>query len=324
MNSYFNSNYIVRLVIRWKWHLLVIMGAALVLSAVFSSPWFIKPKYKSFAVVYPSNLIPYSSETPTEQMLQLFKSEDIADSLIKKFDLGQHYNIGQADNFYNSKLKKELDGNLSIRKTEFESVIIEALDTDPKIACGMVKELILLMNQKARGLQREKTAEVVQIYSDQLISKQKQIDSIQARMDTLRNAYNLLDYNLQVKEYTKGYIKNANAGSAGNKEIKGFLDNMKKFGGEFLFLGGYLSSLTASYNDIKKEYDKSVSDLKKVLTYTNTVTSPVVADKKTYPVRWLIVLITAMASLFVSVIIITMIDKSKIESKPAGTPINES
>ena len=156
-------------------------------------------------------------------MLQLFRSEEIGDSLIKKFDLGKHYDIDQTDNYYATRLKNELEGNVAIRKTEYESVIIEVLDTDPKIACQMVKELILLMNQKARNLQREKTAEVVQIYSDQLISKQKQIDSIQTRMDTLRSEYNLLDYNVQVKEYTKATSKTPIQGAAEIRKSKAFL-----------------------------------------------------------------------------------------------------
>ncbi len=46
-------------------------------------------------------------------------------------------------------------------------------------------------------------------------------------------------------------------------------------------------------------------------TYTNVITEPFVADKKSYPVRWLIVVITALASFFVALIAIMVIENFK-------------
>ena len=49
---------------------LIIMGLiSLVASAIFSSPTFIPPRFQVPAIVYPSNLIAYSTESATEQML---------------------------------------------------------------------------------------------------------------------------------------------------------------------------------------------------------------------------------------------------------------
>jgi len=44
----------------WKWRikLAIVAGLAVILSSVFSSSYFIKPKYKSTAIIYPSNLMP--------------------------------------------------------------------------------------------------------------------------------------------------------------------------------------------------------------------------------------------------------------------------
>jgi hypothetical protein len=319
MNSFFDSKNLLQLILKWKIHIAIITVVAIALSILFSSPFFIKPKYKSFAIVYPSNLIPYSSETPTEQMLQLFKSEDISFTLVQKFHLARHYGIDTTDSKYFSKLKDEFDGNVSISKTEFESIIIEVYDTDPILACNMVREIINMMNIKARDLQREKTSEVVNIYKDQLDFKKHQIDSIQARMTFLRQEYNLFDYNIQVKEMTKGYVKNLSGSHGGSSEINKLMGNLGEYGGEFQFLDGYLSSLTKSYAKIKTEYDQSYSDLTKQLTYTNIVTSPYPAENKSYPVRWLIVLVSTFSCLFLAVIIISIIERTRSRKKVQAT-----
>ena len=206
MNSFFNSGNLIQLIIRYKLPIIIVAVVAVGLSVLFSSPLFIRPKYKSFAVVYPSNLIPYSSETPTEQMLQLFKSEDIMMNMIDSFNLATHYGIDTASPQAVTRMKKELSDNISIRKTEYESIVVEAYDHEPQMACNMVSAMVNLFNLKARQLQREKTAEVVKIYKVQLDNKQSQIDSVQERLRVLREDYNIFDFNIQLKEYTRAYL----------------------------------------------------------------------------------------------------------------------
>ncbi len=316
MSSFFDSTSLVKLIAKWKIHFCIVTAVVVGLSILFSSPIFIKPKYKSFAIVYPSNLIPYSSETPTEQMLQLLKSEDINFSLIKKFQLAKHYNIDTTDSKYLSRLQSEITDNVSIRRTEYESIIIEVYDTDPYLACEMVKEVINLLNAKVGSLQREKTSEVVAIYRQQIEFKQKQIDSIQDCLMKLRKENNIYDYNIQLKEYTRAYLNGVNSGRGSNHPVYAeMFQNLNEHGGEYLFLGGYLASLAGAYNDIKVEYDKSLSDLSKTLTYTNIVTSPYPADTKSYPIRWLVVVVSTFSSLLLMMIIISFIESARLRKK---------
>src|SRR4051812_47029518 len=97
-NKFFNSYDLLQLVHRWRKHLLVVGLISLAASVIFTSPAFIKPKYKSFAIVYPSNLIAYSTESATEQMLQLAQSYDIRNKIIRTFNLYQHYDIDTLNN----------------------------------------------------------------------------------------------------------------------------------------------------------------------------------------------------------------------------------
>ncbi len=84
--------------------LIVLAG---VLAAVFSSAWFITPMFKSYTIVYPANITPYSEESETEQMLQLLQSRDIKDSVIKEFDLAKHYEIDSSYKYFYTTLLYE-------------------------------------------------------------------------------------------------------------------------------------------------------------------------------------------------------------------------
>ncbi len=299
--------------------MLVIISAAILLSIVFSGPYFIKPKYKSYAIIYPANIAPYSTENNTEQMLQLFNSEDLLLDVINKFKLYVEYNIDTVDKNYRTSIIQQLKENLSVKKTEYESVLIEIYDENPLQACDMVKEFVNFMNLKARALQRGKTAEVVKLLNNQLIDKKQQIDTIEKRMQFLRKEYNILDYDIQVKEYSKGYVKSISGGHGNAKnDILSTLDNLKEYGGEYRLLDSYLLGLITAYNEVKKDYDKSVSDLNKELTYANIVTNPVPADRKSYPVRWLIITITTISTAILSLMLFSLLgDKRKKSEQTA-------
>ncbi|MFH0865858.1 MAG: hypothetical protein V1904_06665 [Bacteroidota bacterium] len=316
MENVFSNIQILKLIVKWRLHLIILFILTVSLSVLFSCPWFIKPKYKSTAVLYPSNLIPYSSETPTELMLQLFRSDEIRDSLIIKFKLASHYDINTEDAYYYTRLVKEFEDNVEIRKTEYESVIIEVYDTDPKIACNMVKEMVGLFNIKARSLQREKAYEILIIAKSQLDQKKEQLDTLQEQLTSLRIEYGILDYGVQTKEVMKAYYRILRGKSAGNNDAIGStVENLKTKGGDYIVLNDMFNAASASYNKLKEEYEVALRDVTKELTYTNYVTSPVPADKKSYPIRWLIVSISTLTTLFLALLIIILIENIRKKEK---------
>jgi len=176
--SFFDSTEIISGFGKWKKHLIIVGLVSLGASILFSSPWFIKPKFKAFALIYPSNLIAYSNESATEQMLQLAQSSDIRNWVISAFNLYEHYEIDTAKNkFYKSEVIKNYEENVSIKKTEFETMEITVYDTDPLIAAQMVDSIIHYFDVKARQLQAEKSKEVLIISRNQLEQKRQQMDS---------------------------------------------------------------------------------------------------------------------------------------------------
>ncbi len=311
-----NSSDIFRIALRRRLHLLIIVIGAVVLAFIFSGETFIKPKFKSTAIVYPVNIIPYSMESPTEQLLQLFHSADVRTLMVQRFDLAKHYDINSNSKASLTRLNNSYDENILVRKTEYESIKIDITDVNPDTACKMVNGLIDCVDRKARLLQREKTKEVVKIFSDQLAVKQNQIDSLETINNLLRVRYGLLDYKSQAKEATKSYLKLVSTGASKEKlrDVDSMLRNLEEKGGAQISVTEQLDGLRESYNGIKSEYDKAISDLTKELTYSNVVTKPFPADSKCYPVRSLIVIVTAFSAFFLGLLLFVFLDRRSTKS----------
>lgn len=309
MNQYFDNSNIIRIVQKWSKHLIIISLATIVLSVVFSSPWFIKPKYKSTAVLYPANIISFGSETPDEQMIQVFQSTDIKIQIANEFNLYKTFGIDTTtDKSYRTKLVKEFNDNITVAKTELVSVKVEALDPNPVVARDIVNRMIELFNQKERMLQKEKALELVEILGKQLNSKKNEMDSMDVLVRDIRMKYGILDYALQTEYATEGSLIASPLQKANEQEVKTLLKNLQDKGGEFVALNEHLWRIRGTYNDLKVQYENALRDVEKNLTYCNVVTSPFVADKKSYPVRWLIVVISTVSTLLFSLIIISSME----------------
>lgn len=311
-NNYFNSVDLLELLDRWKWHLVIVAVIAFAGSVIFSSPVFIKPKYKSEGIIYPSNLIAYSDESPTEQMLQIIQSTDIRRRMIDAFDLYKHYEIDTvSDKFHLTHVNELYDENVSIKKTEYESMEITVFDADPIIASQMVDSLIHFFNRKARKMQSEKSEEVMIIIKNQMDEKKNEMDSLEAILQNLAANYGLFEFKSQAREASKVYLKNP-----GKKEVSDLYRALRDKGQYFNSITEHLWRVRGTYNDLKIQYENAKRDVVKNLTYANVVTRPFPADKKSYPVRWLISLVVVSASVLLAFMVLLMMDaRKKISSR---------
>jgi uncharacterized protein involved in exopolysaccharide biosynthesis len=310
----FNNTFIIQTLKKYYKHLLVISILSGTLSILFSSSLFITPKYKSTAVLYPSNVSPYSNESQTEQMVQLLQSADIRDRIIDTLNLYKHYNIDINHPQKKSIINNEFAENFSVSKTEFESIEITILDEDPAMASKIVENLIDFADKKIQAIQKQKAFEVVKLNKQMFSAVKNQLDSVDTLIKNYSRKYGILDYGSQTSIAQKAYFKAVLKGN--NKSIseaKNLLNNLTEHGFDFVYLGEQASTLRAIYNTQTVEYYKSIREYEKIFTYNNIVSKPVAADKKAYPVRWIIVAMSVLSSLFLALLVLLVFNKSNSE-----------
>lgn len=301
MNPVFNSKDVYSLLRR---HLRPLIGVAILgalAGVILSSSFVITPLFKSNAVVYPVNLVPYGEESSTEQLLQLLLSSEVRNKVIAKHKLDLHYRAKMNKGAPGNLLIREYNDHVKINKTEYESAEIEVLDKDPALAAAIINTILVETNLHARNLHREKSKEMLVMYKTQLIRQQHESDSLEARLLVLRDSFGVTDFERQAKEVTDKYLGMIKAGKR-VPEIERIYHNFNKYGGEYMLLRDKQRVSWTYYQKIKTGYDDVSADLAKELSYLNVVTKPYAADTKSYPIRWLIVLTSMLAGLSVAIV----------------------
>lgn len=306
MESYFKTKSIFKLIIKWKWYLLILISVAAILAILFSSPWFIKPKYKSSATLFPANIIPVSDESESEQMLEYLQSELIKFRVIDAFNLYDHYEIPKDQPASKWKILKMYDGSVNIRKTPNEAIVITVTDTDPQMASNMIDSIIKYYNDLVLNLNIEKSKEIVYIYKREYEKKIKEVDSLANILKTYRTEYGLLDMTAQVEKFTEAIYMGRSLDEA--REV---LENWKTYGAEYNKTDSLFYFALSDLHKNKTIYENAIRDASKFQTYAHIVSRPFPADKKSYPVRWLIVLFSVLGAFVAGVIVIAIIEGNK-------------
>ncbi len=302
----FKTEDIYRLLLsQWK-KLAIVALISIVVGAVVSSPWIMKPKYKSIAVVFPTNLNPYSEESTTEQLLQFFNSEEVKNNLAERFDLYHYYGIDTADAHARSNFNFLFQENFKASNTLYESIEIEVMDHSPARARQLAQGMIDEVNSLVHASKKATVGEYLKSYRNQLLIKQTEIDSIEAKLKDLRLKYGLLDVRSQVKELSK------RTGKGGmSEDDKLLLTGLREKSGTFEILQGELKQEIRLYRDLKKEYDKNMLDYNSHISFTTVVSRPSLPDKKCYPVRWAIVSCITLSALLLASLIIIVSNKKR-------------
>lgn len=307
MGDFFDNSQILTIIKNRKRHLIILSGIGLLVSVFISSPWIMKPKFKSTAIVYPSNLSSYGEESPTEQLLQLFASEEINKEMIRKFNLGTHYDLDSTEKYYQTNLHKTFTENVSVEKTEYEAVEVSVIDHTPDTAYAMTQEMINLLNKTVREMHRKKYNEILVIAEKQYELKKKEIDSLEAVVQELRTKYNILDYGIQVKEATRKYYRSTGADSK-LADATNMLRNLEAKGEDYIESTYLLNAARSAAVILKNDVEMARKEIRKELSFVDVVTSPKVPDKKFWPVRWVIVSTFTVSTFFGALIFFLFAD----------------
>lgn len=319
-NEQFDSTNLLVFLLKWKKQLIIVCGAAAVLSAVVS--FIIPEKFESTYVFFPAysssiskgvmtedagaknDIVQFGEEEQAEQMLQILNSEKIRDSIIRKYDLMNHYEIEEGEKFKQTKLIKTWEDNVSYKRTEFQSIEIRVLDTDKQMAANIANDIASLLDVAKNAMIHDRALQALKVI-------EKEYEKMEARMrasdDTLRmlGEKGIANAEKQTEMLSQEYYQ---ALAKGNKtasgQLKQMLDTLGKYGplqerliDQREFELERLLLLRAKYEELKVDASQNV-------THKFTVNQAWASEKKAYPIRWLIVVVSVIATFVLSVLII--------------------
>jgi uncharacterized protein involved in exopolysaccharide biosynthesis len=178
----------------------IIIGsvACALLVYIVTSPWIIKPLYESEVIVYvPLTIlsqqlnqqgIGFASDREIDWYIQILKSNQLTDSLIKRYDLINYFKIDTSDLDSKNQIYRKIESRIIIDKTRYGSVSIRVRDNDAKRAADIANEIIVLGELIKRNLlfpnRQESMRYVNSLYNQKSIEVARLEKSLDSLMET--------------------------------------------------------------------------------------------------------------------------------------------
>ena len=326
-SNIYSSKQLCKLLIDYRKPVIIILIVAAILAVVFSSPFFITPLFKSSAVLYPTSsnsiskvlisttfssdkdIMNFGEDEQTEQMLQVLNSNKVRDKVIERFNLMEHYNIDPNQKFPYTKLNKLYDNRIKFRRTEYNAVKITVFDSDAKMAAQMANDIAEIFDSTMNQMQKEVALKAFRIVEDEYFSLCKEMQMLEDSLNTLRK-FGVFDYESQVEMLSQQLaIELGKGNSTGVNAIQKQLDILAEYGGASYAINERLDNDRLQLSLVKSKYEEAKVDATEFIPHKFVVTSAFTAERKSTPVRWIIVAVTVCSTFILLLFILAFVGR---------------
>jgi uncharacterized protein involved in exopolysaccharide biosynthesis len=318
----FFSGVLMQVLRKFFWHLSAIAIIVIILSSIFSSSYFITPLFKSTVILYPTasnsiskvllsenfnnnkDILEFGEDEQTEQMLQVLNSNKIRDRVISKYSLMSHYGIKESSKYKFTNLYEEYEEKFRFRRTEYMAVEITVYDKDPQFASDMANNVAELVDSTINQMQKEVARRAFKIVEREYLKLREEIKIKEDSLTVLRG-FGVHDYESQSEMFNRQLaIEMAKGNNPGVKRLEKKLEVLSKYGGPYVSLRDGLEHDKKQLSELRAKYEEAKVDATESLPHKFIVSNAYKAEKKSYPIRWLIVVISTFASVFLAMLIL--------------------
>jgi len=326
----FNFQDILQFIYRWRKHLIIICLVAGIAAAIFSGPQFIAPKYSSEVIFYPTTInsignamftdlnkreadvLAFGEEEEAENALQILKSDKLTNRIIRNFNLMEHYKIDPNGKYPYTKLGKEMKKNISFDRTRYLSISISVMDEDPQMAANIANGIAAVYDSVKTEVQQQVAQEAFGIIEEEFKKKESYVWSLKTRLREL-GAKGIINVDEQAATISDGLYKLYSSGGSGDRlrQLEAQRDTLAKYASEYTNLYETLILELEELSQLRKRYNKAKVDIEKTLPHKFVLTNATAGEKKVYPVRKLIVLLTMMATFVLAAVVLLIIEQTR-------------
>ena len=284
----------------------------------------ITPRYRSEVILFPAitnsvskallsdqstgrdDILALGDEEDAEQLLQILNSDQVRDRTAQRFDLLKVYRIAPEGKHKNSELRDAYDGHVKFEYTKFGSVRVEVLDKDPQRAADMANFMSAQVDSVWNDMAHERALKGYRIVKESVDALEAEIQQVGDSMEVLRSL-GVQDYHTQAERYNE-YL--------GAAIVKGDQRAVNEFEKRFEVLakygGAYVNLQDMQFNEVKRlsalrmKLEQAKADLNSDLPHKFTVNNAFPADRKSYPIWWLVVSASTISALILALLLVVV------------------
>ena len=297
--------------------LLIITFIAGIVSIIAS--FMITPRFKSSVVMFPAaiqtsiskallmkeyqwNFQAVGAEEQVETVLQILNSDKIRDKIIGHYNLMEHYDISPDDDHPLYKLNSYYKGNFSFKRTEYNSIVITVMDADAQLAADMANEVASLVDTTMWDMKltrAEKAYEYIKMEYDS-------VTKVVTDLNTCVHGFNkkgIINYDRQIERLTEAYGKAIlDRNEAAKRDIEKEIYILTEYSSEFIQCWEKYTDELIRLNDTRTQLLQLKAEMDHKVSSVFIVDKAYKADKKAYPKKAIIVVISTLSAFIVALL----------------------
>ena len=306
----------------WKSRkVLIILGAiAVVISSIVSL--MMQEKFLSTVTLFPTksssitfsevitedqSVTKFGEEEEAEQMLQILESALVREKIITRFDLMKHYDIDTAGALKYTELAETYSDNITFQRNNKGAVLINVLDHNKDTAALIANHISALFDTTKNSIIHERALLEFEVKKMKLQKLQDEINMLNDTMSKLTTLGVVTNQAYQGLTLAMNSAKDSETRTRYEKK----LEMTEKYGSvlqSFQVRAEFLSERMAT---METSYEQSESDALSNISHKFVVELASPAEKKAYPIRWLIVAVSTFATVFFAIILLLFVAKIK-------------
>ncbi len=300
---------------------IIISAITVVFSAIISL--LLTEYYKSTVVIFPArtnsltlnesgvkrgNISDFGEEQEAEQLLQIINSEELQTKVIDKNDLYEHYEIDRSEPHARSKIRQTYNSNVTAKRTKYNSIDISVVDKDPVKASEIANSISGYTDSVKNDMIRERARTSMNM----VLGERKRLTQELARLSDAMDSLQALGVVTEVERAALRESLGRAYGRVSENKIRRLEDQIEinqKYAEEFDAMKRQREILIDQLQRFRSVENQLQADASIDIPQKFTVDRAVPADKKSFPIRWLIVAGSLASVLFLTLILLIMKDQ---------------
>lgn len=302
--------------------ILILTLIAFVVSTIAS--FLIESRYESRVILFPASsssisqnlltesdnkreLLTFGEEADVEQLLQVLNSDEIRDAIIKKYDLYNHYDIDTSSEYKKFDLYKKFNRNISFYKTEYLSIEINVLDANAQMAADIANDIASLVDTTMNKIKKSRAIKAFEIVNSEYTKQKALIKLLDDSLKTIRQK-GVMNYESQAEVMNDAYAVALAQGKSVSK-LEEKLSILAEYGGAYVSVRDLLFLELRKLSSLESKLNEAKVDCFENIPYSFIVSKAEKAEKRTYPIRWLVISISTLSAFILSIVLLIFIDK---------------
>ena len=249
----------------------------------------------------------FGDEEEAEQMLQILESANIRNRIVEKYDLFEHYDIDTSGPYKRTELIETYYDLITFERNNKGAVLINVLDKSPDTAAYIANDIAALYDSAKNKIIHERAELEFRIKAAELRKLEAEMGRLRDTLLTL-SAMGVVNYDAY-EGLTQAVI------TAKDGELRdAYMHKIRmtdKYGAAFKSFEMEIEQLSERISSMKTVYQKAETDAKANISHKFEVEMAMISEKKAYPIRWIIVAVSTLSTVFFSIILLMFMEKFK-------------